>query len=138
MRPREPTSPRARAASALVILMSLAIVSAVLGAWAHRTVFDTTRFVSVAAPLADQPKIRQALAGYLTDRAFEALDLEDRIDDALAELDRLGERSDLLAGAVAALSLAGLNLASVLLIGALTVLLLVAVGAAERRGAGPP
>ena len=72
--------------------------------WAHRTVFDQGRYLSLVVPLADDPAVKAALATYLTDEIVAVLDLDQRIAEALGEVPQLPKRvSELIAGPVASM-----------------------------------
>jgi hypothetical protein len=68
--------------TALAILAFAAVVPA---AWARRTLLETDRYVEVVAPLPEDPAIREYLSRTITDAVFEALSVEERVGDALAE-----------------------------------------------------
>ncbi len=86
----------------LVALTALSVVTSTVAYWAHRTVFDQGRYLSLVVPLADDPAVKAALATYLTDEIVSALDLDQRIADALGEIPQLPKRvPQLIAGPVA-------------------------------------
>lgn len=82
-------SPRTRLRSwlaiVLVVLSVLAVITAATAVWAHRTVFDTDRYVATVAPLINDPAVRQSIAAQATDRALEASDLQARVADVLPD-----------------------------------------------------
>jgi hypothetical protein len=85
---RGPTShraPRLRTgiAAFLVVAAVLAILASTLALWSRSIVFDTDAYTRVVAPVADDPQVRRAIAGYVADKAVQAADLEARIEDAL-------------------------------------------------------
>ena len=87
---------------ALVALTALSVLASTLAYWAHRTVFDQGRYLSLVVPLAEDPAVKAALATYLTDEIVSVLDLDKRIADALGEIPQLPKRvPELIAGPVA-------------------------------------
>jgi hypothetical protein len=86
----------------LVVLTCLSIVIATIGVWANRTVWNTDRYVALVAPLASDPAVQAGLSVKLTDAAFTALDVQQRISDALANVKGLPTEVAFLAGPVAA------------------------------------
>lgn len=89
---------RRRAAVALVVITCLAVLGSTVGVWARRTALNTDRFVALVAPLAQEPDVQRAMANYLTDRVFDAVDVETRIRSALLEA---GLETGVLAGPIA-------------------------------------
>ena len=86
----------------LVALTALSVLASTLAYWAHRTVFDQGRYLSLVVPLAEDPAVKAALATYLTDEIVSVLDLDKRIADALGEIPQLPKRvPELIAGPVA-------------------------------------
>ena len=70
------------------LFTALAIIAFAVGvpaAWARRTVLDTDRYVEVVGPLAEDPAMREYLSRTVTSAVFEALSVEERVSDALAE-----------------------------------------------------
>ena len=59
----------------------------VVAVWAHRTVFDTDAFMATIEPAIEDPQFKASLADYLTDEITSALDLEQRLQEPLANLD---------------------------------------------------
>jgi hypothetical protein len=83
----------------LVILTSLSVVAATAAIWVKRTVRDTDRYVALVAPLADDRAVTDALALRLTDDAFTALNVRQRVEDALGSIPQLPPSANsLLAG----------------------------------------
>jgi hypothetical protein len=71
-----------------VVFVVIAVVCASVatpGLWARRTVYDTNRWVAVVGPLASDPAVQQALATNLTTSVFTALDVQSKVESALAE-----------------------------------------------------
>src|SRR4029079_5757917 len=58
-------------------------VASVVGVWAATTVLSTDRWVSTIAPLPKDPKIAAAVAEYSTTQLFEAIDVQQRIENVL-------------------------------------------------------
>jgi hypothetical protein len=71
----------------LLILAVLCFTVAVPGLWARRTVFNTDRYVETVAPLASDPAVQEFLARTITEEAFTALDVENRLREVLQQRD---------------------------------------------------
>jgi hypothetical protein len=83
----------------LVILTSLSVLAATAATWVKRTVSDTDRYVALVAPLADDPAVTDALALRLTNEAFIALNVRERVEEALGSIPQLPDSANsLLAG----------------------------------------
>jgi hypothetical protein len=67
-----------------VFLTGLSVVLSTLGVWLHQTAFDTDEFVAVVSPVIESPETKAAVADYVTREAIEAIDVEARVDTALA------------------------------------------------------
>jgi len=79
----------------VAVLVILSVVLAPLGVVAifvRNLVLDTDTYVETVAPLAHDPDIVQSAADRMTDRLFESVDVEQRIQDALPD------RAEFLAG----------------------------------------
>lgn len=74
---------------ALVILTSLSTVAATLAVWLNQTAFNTDRFVATIESALDDPEVVDAIGVYISDEAMTALMIEDRVNNALTELDNL-------------------------------------------------
>lgn len=72
-------------AALFTALSILAFAAVVPAAWARRTLLETDRYVEVVAPLPEDPAIREYLSRTITDAVFEALSVEERVSDALAD-----------------------------------------------------
>jgi hypothetical protein len=73
-------------AAVLAIVVAIASFSLALpGAWARRTVADTDTYLSVVAPLADDPAVQEALAREITTAVFQALDVQGKLTAVLTE-----------------------------------------------------
>ena len=91
---------RGIAAGVLVVLTSVAVLAAVLGVWAQRTLASEDRFVALVAPLAEDPAVTDALAVRLTDELFVALDVQARVESALEAIPNLPPAAEFLAGPI--------------------------------------
>jgi hypothetical protein len=89
----------------LTVLTAISVLAGTVAFWTHRTVFDTGHYMSLVGPLVDDPAVTAALSTYLTDQAVTALDLDNRITEAIASIPDLPERAKpiapLIAGPVA-------------------------------------
>jgi hypothetical protein len=68
-----------------IIIAVLAFSAATPGVWARRTVYDSNRYLAVVGPLASDPAIQEALARQLTQAVFTAVDVEAKVQAAIAE-----------------------------------------------------
>ncbi|WP_433291816.1 hypothetical protein ACQP2F_26385 [Actinoplanes sp. CA-030573] len=71
------------AAAVFIMITAFALVASVVGLWAATTVLSTDRWVSTVAPLPQDPKIAAAVAEYSTTQLFDALDVQQRIENVL-------------------------------------------------------
>jgi len=71
----------------LVVLTSVTLVAAAVAVWARQTVFDTDRFMEAEGPALDDPAFYSLIGDKVSDPVIEALALEDRLAQSLAELD---------------------------------------------------
>ena len=71
----------------LVVVSSLAVLASVIALWAHQTIFDTDSFMETIQPVLDDPQLEAALGNFVTEEVTGALDLEQRLQDPLANLD---------------------------------------------------
>lgn len=69
----------------LVIVAVVLFTAAVPGVWVRRTLGDTDRYVSMVAPLAEDPAVQEYLARTVTTQVFSALQVEERLGSALSE-----------------------------------------------------
>jgi hypothetical protein len=83
----ERSVPRKWIAVLLVVVSSIFVLISVVAVWAHRTVFDTDTFMATIEPALDDPQLTAALSDYLTDEITEALAVEERLQEPLANLD---------------------------------------------------
>jgi hypothetical protein len=73
-------------AAVLAVVVAVASFSLALpGAWARRTIADADTYLSVVAPLADDPAVQEALAREITTAVFEALDVQGKLTAVLTE-----------------------------------------------------
>jgi hypothetical protein len=101
--PGGPTRIRGIVAAILVVLTSVCIVATTAGVWIHRTIWNTDRYVDLVAPLANDPAVTDALAVELTQDTFQALNVQARVQQALAAIKALPDGADaLLAGPLTA------------------------------------
>jgi len=70
----------------LVILTALSLVAATVGVWTNRTLWNQDKFMERVAPVIQEPAVRNAMAVELTDQAFAALDVQNRVEEALSTL----------------------------------------------------
>ena len=82
----------------LTVLAGIAVAAAVVGFWAHETLFDTGKFMAAVTPAVESEAVKRVVADRLSDQVLEALDLDTRVAEAL---DRAGQRmSDAIADAL--------------------------------------
>lgn len=67
---------RSRTSVVLVILMTISLFASGIGTWAHNTLLNTDRYVKTVTPIADDPRVTEALATELTNQITAAVDLE--------------------------------------------------------------
>lgn len=70
-------------AAFLVAVAGCLAVQSVVGVWAARTTLDTERWVATVGPLPEHPEFNTAVATYLSNEVFEAVDVEQRLAQAL-------------------------------------------------------
>lgn len=63
---------------------------AVVAAWAERTLTDTDRYVATVGPLAEDPTVRSALSGRLTQAVMDRIDVGSLLDAVAGGLDERG------------------------------------------------
>jgi hypothetical protein len=72
--------------SAIFLVLAVLLFSvAVPGTWARRTLLDTDRYVATVAPLARDAAVQEYLARTVTEEVFTALQVEDRLAEALQQ-----------------------------------------------------
>lgn len=94
---------RSVAAVVLVVLATLLAPVAVVAAWTERTLTDTDRYVATVAPLAQDPVVRSAVAGRITEEVMTRLDVASLVQQAVGELQGTLQDRDLAPRATAAL-----------------------------------
>src|SRR5207247_3690869 len=72
-------------AASVVSLAAPAASAITPGLWARRTVYETKRYIAVVGPLASDPAIQEALARQLTQAVFTAVDIESKVQTAIAQ-----------------------------------------------------
>ena len=71
-----------------VVFVVIAVIAASAitpGLWARRTVYETKRYIGVVGPLASDPAVQEALARQLTQAVFTAVDIQSRVQAAIAQ-----------------------------------------------------
>ena len=81
--PSSPTRLRSIAVGALGVLAVIGVLASTIGLWARVTLFDSDKVASAAGATLDDPEVVSALATYLTDQVFLALDVQDRVTEVL-------------------------------------------------------
>jgi len=84
-RPQKRARLRKVFAVVFIVLAVLAFSAATPGVWARRTVYDSDRYLAVVGPLASDPAIQEALARQLTQAVFTAVDVQAKVQAALAQ-----------------------------------------------------
>ena len=75
------------------MLTAIAVAGSVVGFWVHRTVLDTEQFMAAVSPIVESESVQAVVADRIGDQLVEALDLETRLTERLAQAeDRLLER----------------------------------------------
>lgn len=85
----------------LAVLTAVSLVSATVGVWTSRTVWNQEKFMERVAPVIKRPAVRDAMATELTDQVFVALDVQNRVSAALVGLSdntEVPEQATFLAG----------------------------------------
>ena len=77
---------RGIASTILVVLACISLVATTLGGWVNRTVWNPDRYIATVAPLVRDPAVTDILATRITDEVFTALDVQSRVEQALASL----------------------------------------------------
>ena len=86
---RDPHSKRSAIAWVLVVLTSISLVLSTTAVWIDRTIWNTDRFVALVAPLPSDPAVRSAVSAQISSSVSEALDLQQRVQSALADIPKL-------------------------------------------------
>jgi hypothetical protein len=83
-----------------VILTSIALVATTIGVWTHRTLWDTDRYVALVTPVAEDPAVQSAVADRLTAEAMVALDVHNRVSNAIESIPQLPDSATFLVGPI--------------------------------------
>jgi hypothetical protein len=83
-RPKKRARLRKVFAVVFVVIAVLAASAITPGLWARRTVYETKRYIAVVGPLASDPAIQEALARELTQAVFTAVDIQSKVQAAIA------------------------------------------------------
>ena len=86
-RPPDHSRQRRWIALLLVVVSSIAVLASVIAVWAHQTIFDTDSFMETIQPVLDDPQLEAALGDFVTEEVTGALDLEQRLQEPLTNLD---------------------------------------------------
>jgi hypothetical protein len=83
-----------------VVLTAIAVAGSVVGFWVHRTVLDTDQFMAAVSPVVESESVQAVMADRIGDQLLEALSLETRLGERLAQaegrlLERLAEALEL-------------------------------------------
>jgi len=70
----------------LLLVSVLCLAAAVPGTWTRRTVLNTDRYVEIVADVGTRPEVHAFLSTEITNSAFEALDVQGRLQDALGDI----------------------------------------------------
>ena len=84
----------------LVILTSLSVVASTVGIWVNRTVWNQDRYLALVTPLAKDTAVTDALATKVTDQVFEALNLQARVGEVLANFPKVPSQAQFLVGPI--------------------------------------
>jgi len=87
-------------AGLFVVLTSLSVVATTIGVWTQRTLSDTDRYVALVEPLVEEPAVVDAMTTRLTDEIFSALEVDQRVQDALESIPNLPSSAVFLAGPI--------------------------------------
>lgn len=71
----------------LVVLTSLGVIASSVAVWAHQVVFDTDRFMETVGPALEDPRFYVLVGDRASESVLEALAIEDRLTEALEEVD---------------------------------------------------
>jgi len=83
--PRRAGRPRRIVTALLVVLTSIVFTVAVVGAWAHRNVLNTDKWVETVGPIAEDPAVQQTLGNWMTTELMGAIDPEAFFESVLPE-----------------------------------------------------
>ncbi len=90
--PRRPQRNLGRSALAVLLLLAGALLApvAVIASWTSGLVDDTDRWVATVGPLADDPRVQQAVTDRLTTAIVEAVGVDELAEQATSALAGLG------------------------------------------------
>lgn len=71
---------------ALAVLTALALTLSTTAVWVKRTTFETDRFMELVEPTLTDDEVVSILAARITDATLEALALDERLEDVLADV----------------------------------------------------
>ena len=83
--PRRAGRPRRIVTALLVVLTSIVFTVAVVGAWAHRNVLNTDKWVETVGPIVEDPAVQEALGNWMTTELMGAIDPEAFFESVLPE-----------------------------------------------------
>jgi hypothetical protein len=92
---------RRRIVGVLVFLTCVTAVAAMVSVWARALLLNTDRWTELADRVIREPAVVDALSKRLSTRIVEDLDVQGRVESALAAAERLPEQATLLAGPLA-------------------------------------
>jgi hypothetical protein len=84
----------------MVVLSCLMTVAATVAVWARAEVLDTDRWVATVGPLIEEPAVVDALSTRAATAIVDGLDLENRIRDALVNIQQLPDQIGALAAPI--------------------------------------
>jgi ABC-type multidrug transport system fused ATPase/permease subunit len=82
----------------LIVLTSLSAVAATVALWARSQVLNTDRWTQLAERIIEEPEVVDRLAFRLSTSIVQGLEVEERIEAALGQAERLPAQAALLAG----------------------------------------
>jgi hypothetical protein len=96
------TKPRRWIVGILVVLTCLSALAAMVSVWARALILNTDRWTEMADRVIREPEVVNALSFRLSTSIVEALDVETRVETALAAVEQLPDQATLLAGPLTA------------------------------------
>lgn len=88
----------------LIALTCLSLVATTVAVWVNRTIWNEDKYIATVVPLGDDPAIIDSLATQITDQAFLALDVQNRVEEALTSIassnEQVPEQITFLAGPI--------------------------------------
>jgi hypothetical protein len=76
---------RSIAAGLCIALAAVSLSAAMPGAWIRKSLVDEQRFEEIVAAIPRDPAVRALIAREVTDQVFDALDVENRLHEAISE-----------------------------------------------------